>query len=284
LTKSSTPDRPNRRDRPGRPQNGLLRPADFFNSLLGLKIYLDEFGPSFEIGSAPVNIKNINYIDILILTIIITGIVIPTFFVQSGTPWNTIQFMYYSLVFSGILTGVVIGKFAESNSNFFIKKFIVLVVLFSTIPTLIGTLVYSYIPSRPPAKISNEELEALKFLRGQPDGVVLTLPFNRDNANKAINNPPRPLYLYESSAYVSALSGKSTFLEDEVNLNITGYDFVNRRNKVDKYLKTNDLSFLLDNKISYLYLVRSQNDILKNPSYATKIFSNNEIELYKVNN
>ncbi|MBI2065882.1 hypothetical protein HYT60_00005, partial [Candidatus Woesebacteria bacterium] len=57
-------------------------------------------------------IKEIMEIDIFIYSIIIAGILIPMFFLQAGTPWNTIQFFYYSLFFSGILAGVVLGGLA----------------------------------------------------------------------------------------------------------------------------------------------------------------------------
>src|SRR3990172_3661184 len=89
-------------------------------------------------------------------------------------------------------------------------------------PNSIGTLGH-YLPARPPAMISNEELEALKFLSTQPMGVVLTYPFDKFKAKEAEANPPRPLYLYESTAYVSSFAKKPVFLEDEVNLDITGY-------------------------------------------------------------
>ena len=166
--------------------------------------------------------------------------------------------------------------------------FIVLFIIL-TIPTTIGTLWYNYLPSRPPAKISVAELEALKFLAKQPDGVVLTLPFNKEAAKKAESNPPRPLYLYESTAYVSAFSRQPGYLEDVVNLEITGYDWKERRNSIENILNLTDESvlseFLKRESIGYIYLTKNTQfnkfDILLRLS---KIFENNEVVLFRVNN
>ena len=73
----------------------------------------------------------------------------------------------------------------------------------------------------------------------------------------AINNPPRPLYLYDSTAYISAFSAQPSYLSDEVNLDITGYNWESRRREVEKFffdaaydgkyelLKKKNISFVL---------------------------------------
>ena len=58
-------------------------------------------------------IFNYQYMDVLIVVVIAAGVFVPTFFVQSGNSWNTIQFMYYSLVFSAVLAGIVVGEWQE---------------------------------------------------------------------------------------------------------------------------------------------------------------------------
>jgi hypothetical protein len=234
--------------------------------------------------------KNMYFIDVFLLSMIGAGIIIPVFYIQRGTPWNTIQFMYYSLMFSGILAGITLGELLERKSFSarpgLAGMFIVFVVVL-TIPTTIGTLQH-YLPARPPAKLSYQELEALKFLAKQPEGVVLTYPFDKDAADAAINNPPRPLYLYESTAYVSAFSDKPIYLEDEVNLEITGYDWKARREKVERFFSAdiNDeaKSFVAENNISYIYLIRDQ--IPTMGSYQgnlEEIFVNDEVNIFRVN-
>ncbi|OGM12596.1 hypothetical protein A2V80_02940 [Candidatus Woesebacteria bacterium RBG_16_39_8b] len=131
-------------------------------------------------------------------------------------------------------------------------------------------------------------MEALRFLSKQPDGVVLTFPFDRAAADAAIDNPPRPLYLYESTAYVSAFSKKSVYLEDEVNLDITGYDWRGRRGKVLEFLETQEVNkakeFLEENNISYVYLAGGMKTVLNKEELGIEdIFDNSDIKIYKVN-
>jgi len=236
--------------------------------------------------------KNLTWIDIFLLSIIGAGIIIPTFFLQKGTPWNTIQFFYYSVFFSAILAGVSVGKLLENKSNKFKVIFSTFLIIL-TVPTTVITLSEVYIPSRPPAKISNEELVALKFLRSQPNGVVLTYPFDEFKAKEAIKNPPRPLYLYDSTAYVSAFSAKPVYLEDQVNLDITGYDWRVRREKVLWFISTRDQDeakkFLKENNIKYLYLVKDASPLVgeglklgSGQLGLIKLFANMEVDIYRV--
>jgi len=228
---------------------------------------------------------NISPIEVLIATIIIAGLVFPMLFVQVGTPWNTIQFLYYSLMFSGILAGISFGEWVGnvSRSKYLVAS--VILILF-TVPTTVSTL-RQYLPSRPPAKLSNDELQALQFLEQQPDGIVLTYPYDSFKAKEAENNPPRPLYLYESTAYVSAFSQKQTFLEDQVNLNITGYNWQSRRMEVDAFYQSVDsefvYNFLRSHNIKYIYWLKGQRATEGESQLGiTKIFENGEVDIYRV--
>lgn len=229
--------------------------------------------------------RKFSQIDLFLLVMASLGIILPMFFLQSGTPWNTIQFFYYSLFVMSILSGIWLAQQ---------KTWLIILVVLLTLSTTIGTLSLSYLPMRPPAKISHQELAALKFLEKQPQGVVLTYPFDEYKAELAVNNPPRPLYLYASSAYVSAFSQHPTYLEDEINLNITGFDWRNRREKsmlpFDSLNQEEVQKFLADNKIHYLYLVLNQTPVFgqrfrlgEGQLGLTNIFENQEVVIYRVN-
>lgn len=222
----------------------------------------------------------ISYMDVFICAVTAAGIVLPTFFLQRGTAWNTLQFMYYSLFFSGILAGVWLGSLIKNKKLPVTMIYIIvtLIVLF-TIPTTIGTLKH-YLPGRPPAKISTYELEALRFLSKQPEGIVLTQPFDRDAAVAASKFPPRSLYQYESSAYVSAFSRKPVFLEDEVNLTITGYDWVGRRQQALTFFEKPTNKFLSENNISYLYFIKRMGINNLNNLDLEKLFENEEVDIF----
>ena len=222
---------------------------------------------------------------LILIFIALGGIVLPMFFLQTGTPWNTIQFFYYTLFVAGILGGLGIAKLSFKSN--LIKYSLGVLIILLTIPTTIGTL-RQYLPGRPPAKISKEELEALNFLSKEPLGIVLTYPFDPIKAKEAERFPPRPLYLYESTAYVSAFSNKPTFLEDEVNLNITGFDWRIRKEDLIKFYDSLEIdasrSFLLKNKISYIYWLKGQRAKLGEGQLGlTKIFENSLVDIYKIN-
>jgi len=221
----------------------------------------------------------------------LVSLTIPLIFIQKGNPWNTIQFFYYFQFFLAILTGLGFGSWLEQRkhdprySNL-LKYFGTIFVLLLTVPTTIITLKNDYLPGRPPAKISPQELVALDYLRRQPEGVVLTYPFNADRRDGF--SPPKPLYVYETTSYVSAFSQKQTFLEDEMNLEISGYDWRTRRKKEEIFFSTNDQKwandFLKESKIKYIYLIKGQKMNLKEDNVkAKKIFENGETVIYQIN-
>lgn len=232
----------------------------------------------------PWGVKDVGIIEVFMASVIVAGVVIPMFFLQKGTPWNTIQFTYYSLFFSSILAGIVTGQWLEKSKR---KLILGTVLVLLTVPTTLSTLWYHYLPSRPPAMVSSAELEALKFLKSQPKGVVLTYPFDRQAAEKAVANPPRPLYLYESTAYVSAFSAQPVYLEDEVNLDITDYNWRERREKVVTFLEILNQEevrrFLADNDIRYIYWVKPQRAVLGESQLGiSRIYENKEVDIYEV--
>lgn len=219
--------------------------------------------------------RKLDALLVFIITIIATGIVLPLLFIQKGNPWNTIQFLYYSLFFSGIMAGIFFGELVEK------KRFgwlVASLVILLTLPTTIGTLKH-YLPARPPAAIPYTELEALRFLENQPQGIVLTYPFDPELRKNW--EPPKPLWIYETTAYVSAFSGKPLFLEDEMNLEITGYDWKPRRQKIMEFFKGESSGFLENNNIRYIYLVGQQELPLSPEELGlTMIFGNSQVRIY----
>ena len=220
--------------------------------------------------------------DPLYATMAISGLILPMLFLQSGTPWNTIQFFYYSLFFASLLAGKVLQISLAKRENLLDFKFQILIVLL-TLPTTLITLHDVYLPARPPAMVSRSELEALQFLRSQPLGTVLT-PVANPNPYAP---PPRPLYLYESTAYVSALSGQPVYMEDEVNLNITAFAWPDRRqailtlfNQADPQLAK---AWLESQHIQYLYLpqIASVRPLLSETDLGmTKLFENSQVAIW----
>lgn len=226
--------------------------------------------------------KKCQNFDILITIFLTIAIIIPTLFIQKGTSWNTIQFFYYFLFFLNLYLAQFLGNLWQKNN--ILKKLIVIFILLLTIPSSYAT-VNHYFSFPSPSSLPVSEIKALNFLKNQPNGYVLTYPYNKYIKNSMIN--PVPLYAYETTAYVSAFSEKVVFLEDEMNLSITGYDWQLRRQEEEKFFSSTDKfftrGFLLNNKIDYIYLVDNQNfsssiDDLQ----INEIFNQGQVRVYKV--
>lgn len=239
-----------------------------------------------SISKNPKRLLSAGPIEVFIFTLISAGIIVPMFFIQKGTPWNTIQFLYYSLFFSGIVAGIILGQLLDKSKLKTTLRYSIVVILMAlTIPTTFASM-RNYFPVKPQSTLPLSEVEALRFLSGQPDGIVLTFPFDEDAALAA--KAPRPLYLYTSTAYVSAFSGKPTFLEDQINLDIMQYPWQERRKSVEDFLKLSNTTtaqiFLKENNISYVYWVGGQHANIPDVNLGlTQIFKNSDVTILKVN-
>lgn len=231
------------------------------------------------------NWRKIKNFQIFLLACLLPSGLIPLFFIQKGNPWNSVQFFYYFQVFLGLLAGWGLGEFLLKKKIWF-RIILVGLILIFTLPTTVGDL-KNYLAVKAPAKISPQELEALSFLRKQPSGVVLTYPHNYQTRD-VLKEVPKPLYAYETTAYVSAFGNHQTFLEDEMTLEIMGVDWPLRRIEVEEFFKTEDgekaKHFLTDNKIKYLYLVGQQNfNFDEFQVDLDEIFENSLVRILKVN-
>jgi hypothetical protein len=216
----------------------------------------------------------------LFFTISITAL-IPLFFIQKGTSWNTIQFLYYSLFLSNIFLVIFFSKGKQS----IFKKIILTTVILTTLIASYETFA-RYLSNPAPSNLPKAEIEALDFLKTQNKGIVLTFPYDKYK-KESFTKTPIPLYAYETTAYISAFSNQVSFLEDEMNLSITGFDWQSRRLEVDKFFKSQDKyftrGFLLNNNISYIYLVDDQNfNIDTEDLQIDNIFQNEQVKIYKI--
>ena len=214
---------------------------------------------------------------ILILTLI------PTLFIQTGTSWNTIQFLYYALFLSNILLTTFLANNLQKTST----KILLLIIIITSLFSNIGFL-QNYLGNPSPAAISKSELEAINLLNKLPPGIILTYPF--DQYSK-INYPttPLPIYLYETTSYLAAYTKHLTFVDDYMNLQNSGYDWAQRLDNSKKFFEQKstyeDRGFLVNNQIDYIYLIGQQNsktDLKIDQLYIKNIFRNPEITIYQV--
>lgn len=219
--------------------------------------------------------KNWFYTSLLISVSLLT--IIPLLFIQSGTSWNTIQFLYYALFLMNIPLAVYLTKSSKLIAIFIIG--IQLLPLFVSLPQYLG--------KNPPAYIPNSELNCLNYLKNQPESIILTYPYDQYLINKTI--APVPLYAYVTTSYVSAFTNHLTYLEDEMNLGNSGYNWQQRHLESYKFFKQEnefqDRGFLLNNKIDYIYLTGAQINKTKlnlNQLSLIDVYQNDSCQIFKV--
>lgn len=213
-----------------------------------------------------------------ILISVLICFLIPLLFIQKGTSWNTIQFLYYALFLANIPLSIYLSKH---------HKLAYLILILNLFP-LIGSLP-NFTGKIPPTAISKAELEALNFLKSKPLGIVLTHPHDA-YLRKSFPTTPVPIYSYETTSYVSAYSRQQTYLEDEMNLENSGYNWRSRRQDSENFFSQKniyaDRGFLVNNQIDYIYLPKvflNQNPSLSLDLSIKNIFENSEIIIYQVN-
>jgi hypothetical protein len=225
--------------------------------------------------------KSLDGFDLMLFTMMFISAAIPLMFVQKGTAWNTIQFFYYFLFFMNFYAAVTLSAWLESKKSTLFKISIIIFFLVMTVPTTYSTI-KDYFGYPPPAALPLNEMKALDYLKNLPGKTVLTYPYDPYLENRDILKTPIPLYLYVTSGYVSAFSGKQTYLEDEMNLGNSGYPVDQRKENIYKlFFKASSpeeaKNFLFASKIDYLYLVGKQDINFAPADLGLKIIYDQEL-------
>lgn len=95
------------------------------------------------------------------------------------------------------------------------------------------------------------------------------------------------MYLYETTAYLSAKSSQPSYLTDEINLEITGYPWQDRQLQVANFFHKYNIfqarGFLLNQDIAYIYLLNKQNLPFSPVDLGVKyIYNQGDIRIYQV--
>lgn len=217
---------------------------------------------------------------------IILSIIFPLLFLQKGVASNTSQFLQYFILLFGILAGIGTAKL---TSRF---KILIPIIFILMIPTQVNLLREFYIAdgysSRPAfAKISSQELDALKFIKENTNInlVLLTPPYNQYLDQKQIT--PN-IWDWFDTSYVAAFSSRRTYFDDYEQVDIMGYDFKERLATKKIIFENED-----NNKVKEA-IISTKSDLLYFPKILSpkvnlekmgliKFFENQEIEVWKTN-
>lgn len=228
-----------------------------------------------------------NQFEVMLLVTMVTGFLIPMFFVQRGIIYNNIQFMQYFLLIFGFYAAIATYKFLTGTKNRFLRILIVVVIVGLSVPTVVGNLVEFY--GKPPlSKVTKEELVALDYLRNHSDSedIILTMPFNKYLYTK-FPKQPWPNYAWYSTAYIPALTSRLTYLSSEEQALITNYPMKERLEKMKTFFDNGNVEFnkifLIDEGISFIYLNKDEVErVFSVEELPLEVFfENNKVIIYK---
>ena len=229
-------------------------------------------------------------IETMLLVSMITGLIIPLLFVQKGLIYNNIQFMQYFILIFGFYAAVSVYNILGLLKGVFLKFFLFVLIATLSLPTVIGNLMEFYGPNTNPlAKISRSQLSALSYLKdnSNPKDIILNMPYNKDLQSK-FTTQPKPIYAWYDTNYISALTGRVSYLASE-HVTLLFYPTTDQReeNKI-KFFKQLDLSwnkeFLKQARVSFIYISKPEIEIPldREKNNLDTFFENDEVIIYKV--
>jgi hypothetical protein len=237
-------------------------------------------------------IKNIKLSDTFMFSGMIASLGVIFLFVQKGITFNLIQFMQIYFHFLAFYAGFSVYLVLKAIKSQKLKYIIATSFIAITIPTSVGNL-FEFYGSPPNAIISNNEIEGFNWLKTNTpkNSLILTKPF-QGNSQYLYNSHPYPIYAWYSTPYVTIFSERSTYLSGEEQLEITGYNYLPEREKLNKFFYEDNFSYnkelLKKLGIDYIYLHKDELKIpdmfeLEEAENNLKlVFENNDSLIYEV--
>lgn len=221
--------------------------------------------------------RKLDKFDYSIILTICFSILLSITLVQKAEWWNTMQFFSYAIFLSTIYLSKLVYSLWQGKK--IIIKLIAIIIIFLSIPTSYD-LTKFFLVTPGATFLSRYEIDALNFLKKQPDGIAYMPLYNKAWKNYT---KPNPLFAYEDTAYIAAFSGKQVYFADELQLRLTGVEYLRRMEK----MKQMDCSILKE--IDYVYEIRELPDsdkiIIKcQPYNSSKIYENKKVIIYSITN
>lgn len=232
--------------------------------------------------------------DVFLLAAASVAFFFPHVFVQRGVAWNTVQFEQYFLLLMGFLAAATVARGLTSVKKP-LRVFLIFLLCLFSVPTVVANLLF-FAPGNSLAIVENDELAALDFLNRETpeDSLILTAPFD-PYAGARFSQQPRPISVWDGTAYVSYYAHRSTFIADEGQVEIMGYPEGQQRTaKLRELLFQKDLPadgsrlekakvYLKENKIDYLYLAYYQAMVFTPEEVGfEKVFENRVARIYRL--
>lgn len=234
-------------------------------------------------------VKKVELTDIFLFSCLIFPLILVLLFVQKGIIYNFIQFMQIYLHFLGIFAGVALAYLIDKIKNKKLKLILAIIVISLAVPTAIGNMFDFYGRGvKPNAKVSNQELSALSWLRAnsEPEDVVLTKPFV-GHPEYRYKTKPWPISAWYSTPYVYVFSGRYAYISGEEQSMIMGYKPETELKLIRKFFDQTDFVYnktlLKEKGISFIYVRKDElaKPLAEKLNGIKEVFSNDEVTIYK---
>lgn len=214
----------------------------------------------------------------------IISISLPLLFLQKGIASNSIQFLQYALLITGIFTGTTLALLIKRVKYLFPQIIIILLVVIVAIPTQVSLTRDFY--SKPPlAKITRAELQALSFINNEFKTPITILTPPSPTPPITQQSTP-PIWDWFDTAYVAAFSNQRTFYSDQEQVGIMGYNPTHRQQFQSSFFnKTTPPNNLKEVDIDLIYYPKPLSpkfDLSKTD--LVKIYENSEVEIWRLKN
>lgn len=177
------------------------------------------------------------YVRFVLTLLVIVSTLMPILFIQSGDWWNTIQFAYFGFLFASILLADL--TYLVWKRNRILGGIFIFGCVLMFLPAQVDILTRFMFGKS--SYIAIQEVGLLEKLGHMKQGTVLVQPFEQSTDDT--------LATTYDTAYVSALSGKVTYLADRKQLELLNIDYKSRE------MELGDRKDCVDMKdIHYVYL------------------------------
>lgn len=216
---------------------------------------------------------------------ILISFIAPLLFLQKGVAPNTIQFMQYSILLMGIFAGITTSQIINKVRSPLLQVVISVIIITLCVPTQISQI-YDLYAHPPHAKVITDEIIALEFLRKIPTkAVIVSAPYDQ---NLSLGDAIPNIWDWFDTSYIAAFTEKLSYVSDYEQLDIMGYSYQGRIALQQKLFLTHNTSEFMNilhtTNANYIYfpkILAPKVDL--NQTTLKKIFSNNTIEIWKIN-
>ncbi|OGK36107.1 hypothetical protein A3A93_00720 [Candidatus Roizmanbacteria bacterium RIFCSPLOWO2_01_FULL_38_12] len=210
--------------------------------------------------------RQITRFEVYIAASILLGTLLTIFFIQKGIWWNTVQFFYYVIFLANFFAAQMVYTFLKQRNRIIsvIGIILILLALPINIDIIKGTII------APKGYVSRSELEALEYLKSQPEGVVFSSFHYVDKKNARV---------FDDSSYIPALTGKQSYIDDLTQLALVGVDYSHRLERVQS------LDCRIFHEVNFIYYKKYfSSEYLKKCSSALKeykkTFENDKVTIF----